>query len=87
MIILPSANIRQHYNDVADICKTTKEPVYLTKNGEGELVVLDIEAFEKMKQEIAFREAILQAHASYLAGGKTHSLEETFKMMDSVVEG
>ena len=87
MIILPSADIRQHYNDVANICKTTKQPVYLTKNGEGELVVLDIDAFEKMKEEIAFREMILQAHASYLAGEKTHSVEETFAMMDSVIEG
>ncbi len=87
MTILPSADIRQRYNEVAEVCKTTKEPVYLTKNGQGDLVVLDIEVFEKMKQEIAFREMILQAHASYLAGEKTHSLDETFAMMDEAVKG
>ena len=45
MYIKPSAAIRQNYNDIAELCKTTGEPVYLTKNGEGDLVVMDIEAF------------------------------------------
>lgn len=35
MNIKPSAAIRQNYNEIASICKTTGEPVYLTKNGEG----------------------------------------------------
>lgn len=87
MTILPSADIRQRYNEVAEICKTTKEPVYLTKNGQGDLVVLDIEVFEKMQQEISLKETILQAHASYLAGEKTHTIEETFAMMDGVIKG
>ena len=45
MNIKPSAAIRQNYNEIASICKTTGEPVYLTKNGEGDLVVMDIDAF------------------------------------------
>ena len=40
MNIKPSAAIRQNYNDIAELCKTTGEPVYLTKNGEGDLVVM-----------------------------------------------
>ncbi|MBE6135130.1 MAG: type II toxin-antitoxin system Phd/YefM family antitoxin [Erysipelotrichaceae bacterium] len=87
MTILPSAEIRQRYNEVAEICKTTKEPVYLTRNGQGDLVVMDIETFERMKQEIALKEMILQAHAAYLSGAKTHSLEETFAMIDEAVKG
>ena len=38
MIIRPSAAIRQNYNEIADMCKKTEEPVFLTKNGEGDLV-------------------------------------------------
>ena len=45
MNIKPSANIRQNYNEIAELCKKTGEPVYLTKNGEGDLVVMDINAF------------------------------------------
>ena len=40
MNIKPSASIRQNYNAIAQLCKSTGEPVYLTKNGEGDLVVI-----------------------------------------------
>jgi len=45
MQIKPSASIRQNYNEIAALCKSSGEPVYLTKNGEGDLVVMDIKAF------------------------------------------
>ena len=45
MNIRPSAAIRQNYNEIADICRKTAEPVFLTKNGEGDLVVMDIETY------------------------------------------
>ena len=47
MNIRPSASIRQNYNEISKLCKQTGEPVYLTKNGEGDLVIMDIEAFTK----------------------------------------
>ena len=37
MTIRPSAAIRQNYNEIAEFCKRTGEPDYLTKNGEGDL--------------------------------------------------
>lgn len=41
MNIRPSAAIRQNYNEIAELCRKTAEPVYLTKNGEGDLAVMD----------------------------------------------
>ncbi len=35
MNIKPSAAIRQNYNEIAELCRSTGEPVYLTKNGVG----------------------------------------------------
>ena len=40
MNIRPSASIRQNYNEISELCKKSGEPVYLTKNGEGDLVVV-----------------------------------------------
>ena len=37
MNIRPSAAIRQNYNEIADLCRKTAEPIFLTKNGEGDL--------------------------------------------------
>ena len=40
MNIRPSAAIRQNYNEIARLCRETQLPVYLTKNGEGDLAHL-----------------------------------------------
>ena len=42
MKIIASAEIRTNYNAVIEECRQTGEPVYLTKNGQGEAVVMDI---------------------------------------------
>ena len=45
MNIRPSAAIRKNYNEISTLCRDTGEPVYLTKNGVGDLVVMGITAF------------------------------------------
>ncbi|MFA9462767.1 MAG: type II toxin-antitoxin system Phd/YefM family antitoxin [Velocimicrobium sp.] len=46
--IRPSSDLRNSYNQISDYCHTYSEPVYITKNGKGDLVVLDIETYEKL---------------------------------------
>ena len=53
MNIRPSAAIRQNYNEIAEMCRKTAEPVFLTKNGEGDLVVMDIETFIRTQRKDA----------------------------------
>ena len=50
MNIRPSAAIRQNYNEIADMCRKTAEPVFLTKNGGGDLVVMDIETYNRREK-------------------------------------
>lgn len=59
-IIKPSAAIRQNYNEISDLCKKTGEPVYLTKNGEGDLVVMDIASFDQKMKRLELREQLLE---------------------------
>jgi len=66
--IRPSANIRQNYNEISALCKATGEPVYLTKNGEGDLVVMDIEAFTRKQKMLELRERLLTIEENRLAG-------------------
>ena len=49
MNIRPSAAIRQNYNEIADLCRKTAEPVFLTKNGRGRYAIVDMEEYEKTK--------------------------------------
>ena len=43
MFIKPSTALRNEYNEIAELCKKEDSPVFLTKNGEGDLVVMSIE--------------------------------------------
>jgi len=47
-IIRPSAYLRNNYNEVSNICHSKMEPMFITKNGYGDLVVMSIEAYEKI---------------------------------------
>ena|SRR5690554_2929522 len=62
-----SASIRQNYIEIAALCKPSGKPVYLTKNGEGDLVVLDIGTFSRRKKMLMLREELLAVQEDRLA--------------------
>lgn len=45
--IRPSADLRNSCNEISQFCHEYSEPVFITKNGKGDLAVLSIEAYEK----------------------------------------
>lgn len=47
-LIRPCADLRNNYNEISKICHNTNEPVYITKNGSNDLVVLSNETYESM---------------------------------------
>ena len=86
MTIRPSATIRQNYNEISNLCKETGEPVYLTKNGEGDLVVMDIEAFAKREKMLSLREKLLAVEENRHAGTKGYSADEVDDILTCVIE-
>lgn len=85
MNIRPSAAIRQNYNEIADICRKTAEPVFLTKNGEGDLVVMDIETYNRREKMLKLREELLSIEEDRLAGRSGCSLDELDTYLDNVI--
>lgn len=85
MNIKPSAAIRNNYNDISNFCKTTGEPIYLTKNGKGDLVVMDIEAFTRRKKMLTLREKLIAAEEDRLMGKKEYSVDELNKMLENAI--
>ena len=76
MIIKASAALRNDYSKISEIAKNTKEPIYITKNGEGDLVVMDIKAFEQREQILELRAKVLQAEQERIEGAETMSISE-----------
>lgn len=85
MNIKPSAAIRKNYNEISALCKRSGEPVYLTKNGEGDLVVMDIEAFARRESMLRLRENLLAAEEGRLKGKSGHSIDEVSTMMKAAI--
>lgn len=86
MIIRPSATIRQNYNEISEMCKKTKEPVFLTKNGEGDLVVMDIETFNRREKMLKLREELLAVEEDRMHGSQGYSVSEVVQMMNNVID-
>lgn len=85
MNIRPSAAIRQNYNEIAELCRKTGEPVYLTKNGEGDLVIMDIESFARREKMLKLREELLAVEEDRAMGRTGHTLDELESFLDGIL--
>ena len=86
MNIKPSAAIRKNYNEISALCKTTKEPVFLTKNGEGDLVVMDIDTFSRRESMLKLREQLVAVEEDRLMGKRGFSIDEMNEMMTKAIK-
>ena len=77
MIIKASTALRNDYAGISNLAKETNEPIYITKNGDGDLVVMNIEAFEKREQMLKLRERVLKAEQERIEGQPTMSVAES----------
>lgn len=86
MNIRPSAAIRQNYNEIADLCRKSMAPVYLTKNGEGDLVVMDIDSFTRREKMLQLRENLLAVEEERAMGRAGCTVDELDAYLDSVLD-
>lgn len=87
MIIKASASLRNDYASISELAKKTKEPIYITKNGEGDMVIMDIEAFEKREQILQLRAKVLQAEQERLEGAESISILEARRRLKKRRDG
>ncbi|MDR1764965.1 MAG: type II toxin-antitoxin system Phd/YefM family antitoxin [Lachnospiraceae bacterium] len=85
MIIKPSTAMRNDYTSISELCKAKHEPIFLTKNGEGDLVVMSIETYRLREEMLDLREKLLSAEANRLAGAKTYSLDEVSERLKEAI--
>ena len=79
-IIRPSADLRNKYKEIAELCKKTGRPVYITVNGREDTVLLDSSVLDELYQTIELMQEINKGIADVHAG-RTMSLEEAKKKL------
>lgn len=74
-IIKSISSLRNRTKEIEALCHKRDEPVYLTKNGEGQLVVMSIDHYERLKAQIELFEklAVAQAEAASGKRGISHA--------------
>jgi len=65
--IRPITDLR-NTNEISEICHAKKEPVFITKNGYGDLVIMSIETYEQMLEVNEIDAAIKEAEAEFENG-------------------
>ncbi len=73
--IRSSADLRNQYNEISTFCHEYAEPVFITKNGKGDLAVMSIEAYEELIGRFELY-GLLQEGLDDVAAGDTRPLSE-----------
>ena len=73
--IRPITDLR-NTNEISEACHARREPVFITKNGYGDLVVMSMETYEEMLENAATDRAISEAEAELAADGKLYDAKK-----------
>lgn len=76
--IKSSTDLRNNYNDISTFCHESREPVFITKNGQGDLAVMSIETYEALIGKLELYRLLDEGRAAAKAG-KKRPLQEVMK--------
>ena len=66
--IRPISDLRNNSNEISEFCRTSREPVFITKNGVGDMVVLSIEMFERQQAQLELYSRLAEAETELAQG-------------------
>ena len=68
--IQSSTDLRNKYNEISSFCRESREPVFITKNGQGDLVIMSVEMFEMLSGKLDLYRLLDEGRAAAMAGRK-----------------
>ena len=77
-IIRPSADLRNNYSEISELCHGYSEPVFITKNGTGDLAVMSIETYEQLAGKLHLY-SLIEEGLEQVEEGKIKPMKKTIK--------
>lgn len=75
-IIKPISDLRNNFAEISEICHNDGQPVFITKNGTGDLVVMSIAKYEQMEAQLDLYQKLGVAQYESISSTKRYSHEE-----------
>ena len=82
--IQSSTSLRNNYNDISTFCRENREPVFITRNGQGDLAVMSIEMYEALNGKLELYRLLDEGRASANAG-KVRPYEDVFSDIEQEI--
>lgn len=79
--IRPISDLRNNANDISAFCHTSREPVFITRNGVGDMVVMSIENYERQQALISLYAKLAEAEEEIANGAEGEDFLEVAKLM------
>lgn len=76
-IVRPSADLRNHYNEISQECHEKRTPIIITKNGKGDTVVMGLQDYNQMQSELELLRTLAEAEEDAV-NGKVAPIQQTF---------
>ena len=86
-MIRPVSDLRNNFAEISKIVQETEQPVFLTKNGFGHMVVLSMEAYENLQFESEVYFKLKEAEREATATDKRYSSDEVLAAMRKAIGG
>lgn len=85
--IRPISDLRNHANEISEFCHSRREPVFITKNGVGDLVVMSIELYERQQALLELYEKLAESEAEIANGAEGEDFSKYADKLRKTVHG
>ena len=80
-VIRPVSDLRNNFTQISETLHTQDEPIFLTKNGVGDMVVMSIEHYERQMARLDLHAKLSEAEKEILAGAPGKSAKDVINAL------
>ena len=84
--IRPSSELRNKYNEISDFCHENNEPIYITRNGKGDLAVMSIETFEQLAGRFQLHKLLSEGLDDMENNQRVQPLDDFLDILDNNIK-